>query len=72
MGLYLSDIRAKWFGPNKPRCLMFGLTGAGKLTILFKLKLGMYYPSIPEIDYDFHKYTICAFHIGGQFNDNPI
>lgn len=72
MGLYLSDIKAKWFGPNIPRCLMLGLKGAGKLQILLKLKLGMYYPSIPEIDFDMHYYTICAFHIGDEYNDNPI
>ena len=77
MGLCLSDIGAKWFGPNKPRCLMLGLKGAGKLTILFKLKLGMHYPSIPVIDFDFYYYyyyyyTICAFHIGDQYNDKPI
>lgn len=71
MGISFSDTWTNWFGDQKSiNCLLLGLKGSGKLTILFKMKLGDYYPSIPEIDYQVGNIKISAFHVGGQYNIN--
>ncbi|EJD39140.1 ADP-ribosylation factor 2-like protein [Auricularia subglabra TFB-10046 SS5] len=52
MGLIASRIVASLFGPRDARILMAGLDGAGKTTILFKLKLGEVVKTVPTIGFN--------------------
>ena len=49
MGLAYSRILDTLWGPKEMRVLMVGLDGAGKTTILYKLKLGEVITTIPTI-----------------------
>ncbi len=49
MGILISRLMDGLFGPNAFRLLMVGLDGAGKSTILYKLKLGEVVSTIPTL-----------------------
>lgn len=49
MGNTLSDWFQSLFGQKEMRLLMVGLDGAGKTTILYRLKLGETIRTIPTI-----------------------
>ena len=46
MGLQFSKLWARMFSKQDMRILMVGLDAAGKTTILYKLKLGMFSPTV--------------------------
>lgn len=49
MGNIFANLFANLFSKKDMRILMLGLDGAGKTTILFKLKLAEIIPTIPTI-----------------------
>lgn len=49
MGMIISGLFGWLFGKKQVRILMVGLDGAGKTTILYKLKLGEIITSVPTI-----------------------
>ena len=53
MGLAISKLFDKMFnGSRDCRILMLGLDGAGKTTVLYKLKLGEVVASVPTIGFN--------------------
>lgn len=49
MGLTISRLYMKLMGKDPMKILMLGLDGAGKTTILYKLRLGEVVNTIPTI-----------------------
>ena len=71
MGLILSMMAEKLFGPTQSRIAMLGLDAAGKTTILYKLKLNDVVTTIPTIGFNvetinFHNLTMTVWDVGGQ------
>ena len=71
MGLILSMMAEKLFGPIQSRIAMLGLDAAGKTTILYKLKLNDVVTTIPTIGFNvetinFHHLTMTVWDVGGQ------
>jgi ADP-ribosylation factor protein 1 len=71
MGNIFQKIFSRLFDKKEARILMLGLDGAGKTTILFKLKLGEVVSSIPTIGFNVEtvEYKNCKFNVwdvGGQ------
>jgi len=75
MGLYLSrlyDLIASWDTAHPSRILLLGLDGAGKTTILYKVKLNETVSSIPTIGFNVETVTPCkgvtftVWDVGGQ------
>ena len=71
MGLAFTKIWQRMIGKQKMRILMLGLHGAGKTTILYKLKLGEVVTTIPTIGFNVeqveHKnFSIKVWDVGGQ------
>jgi small GTP-binding protein len=61
----------RWFGNQETRILMLGLDGAGKTTVLYKLKLGEHITTIPTIGFnvetvEFQGFNMNIWDIGGQ------
>ena len=52
MGLAITKLFDSIFGKKEMRILMLGLDGAGKTTILYKLKLGEVVNSVPTIGFN--------------------
>jgi small GTP-binding protein len=54
MGNFYQRIRNVFdsFGKQQSRIILFGLDGAGKTTILYKLKLGEIVASVPTIGFN--------------------
>lgn len=52
MGLSISKLFDSIFGNKEMRILLLGLDGAGKTTILYKLKLGEVVSSVPTIGFN--------------------
>lgn len=52
MGILISTLMDRFFGPMPARICMLGLDGAGKTTILYKLKLGEVVSTIPTIGFN--------------------
>ncbi len=52
MGNYFQKLFSSLFDKKEARILMLGLDGAGKTTILFKLKLGEVVSSVPTIGFN--------------------
>jgi GTPase SAR1 family protein len=52
MGLLISTLMDRFFGPMPARILMVGLDNAGKTTVLYKLKLGEVVTTIPTIGFN--------------------
>ena len=75
MGLFLSrlyELIASWDTANPSRILLLGLDGAGKTTILYKVKLNETISSIPTIGFNVETVTPCkgvtftVWDVGGQ------
>ncbi|CCD63776.1 ADP-ribosylation factor 1-like 1 [Caenorhabditis elegans] len=71
MGLFFSKISSFMFPNIECRTLMLGLDGAGKTTILYKLKLNETVNTIPTIGFNvetvtFQKITLTVWDVGGQ------
>ncbi|EEZ99096.1 ADP ribosylation factor 4 [Tribolium castaneum] len=71
MGLTLSGLFRKFFGKKQLRILMVGLDGAGKTTILYKLKFGEIVTTIPTIGFnvemvEYKNITFTVWDVGGQ------
>lgn len=49
MGFVLSALFPGWYTKRDVRLLMVGLDGAGKTTILYKLKIGEVVSTVPTI-----------------------
>jgi len=77
MGLSFSKLFAGLFGHQEMRILMVGLDGAGKTTILFKLKLGELVHTIPTIGFnvetiEYKNITFTVWDVGGQDRIRPL
>jgi small GTP-binding protein len=71
MGFSISKVFDKWFAKKDMRILMLGLDGAGKTTILYKLKLGEVVSSVPTIGFnvdtvEYKNINFTVWDIGGQ------
>jgi ADP-ribosylation factor family len=52
MGILISTLMDRFFGPMTARILMVGLDNAGKTTVLYKLKLGEVVTTIPTVGFN--------------------
>jgi ADP-ribosylation factor protein 1 len=71
MGLSFTKIFDSLFGKKELRALMLGLDAAGKTTILYKLKLGEVFSTVPTIEFnvetvEFQKVKFTVWDIAGQ------
>ncbi|CAH0559367.1 unnamed protein product [Brassicogethes aeneus] len=71
MGLIFSNFFGKLFGKKQIRILMVGLDGAGKTTILYKMKLGEIVHTIPTIGFnvetvEYKNICFTVWDVGGQ------
>ena len=71
MGMYISTLFGRLFASTPARVCMIGLDGAGKTTILYKLKLNEVVTTIPTIGFNVDEITIknltmTVWDIGGQ------
>eukprot|EP01120_Amphizonella_sp_Union-15-10_P007045 TRINITY_DN233_c0_g1_i1.p1 TRINITY_DN233_c0_g1~~TRINITY_DN233_c0_g1_i1.p1 ORF type:complete len:182 (-),score=24.76 TRINITY_DN233_c0_g1_i1:9-554(-) len=71
MGLAISALLDRYFRNKEVRILMVGLDGAGKTTILYKLKLGEVVTTIPTIGFnvetvDYKNVSFTVWDVGGQ------
>jgi len=71
MGIFASRLIARLFGPHEMRILMLGLDGAGKTTILYKLKLGELVTTVPTIGFNvetvaYKNISFTVWDVGGQ------
>eukprot|EP00092_Neocalanus_flemingeri_P031508 GFUD01034218.1.p1 GENE.GFUD01034218.1~~GFUD01034218.1.p1 ORF type:complete len:182 (+),score=70.68 GFUD01034218.1:40-585(+) len=71
MGLLMSTIVDRFFGPTPARILMLGLDNAGKTTVLYKLKLGEIITTIPTIGFNvetvvYKHISFTVWDVGGQ------
>ncbi|XP_053634780.1 uncharacterized protein [Cherax quadricarinatus] len=77
MGLILSRILYLVQSKKPCRILMVGLDGAGKTTILYKLKLGEVVSTIPTIGFnvetvDYKNISFTVWDVGGQERLRPL
>lgn len=81
MWTYLTSLFGDWFGllvgRRQTRLLMVGLDGAGKTTILFKLKLGELVHTLPTIGFnvetvEYKNLTCTVWDVGGQDVIRPL
>jgi len=75
MGSFVSLLYS--FTKQEMRVLMLGLDGAGKTTILYKLKLGEIVNTIPTIGFnvervEYKNVTFTVWDIGGQERVRPL
>uniref|UniRef100_A0A3P9KNC5 ADP-ribosylation factor 5 n=1 Tax=Oryzias latipes TaxID=8090 RepID=A0A3P9KNC5_ORYLA len=71
MGALISSIFSRFVSKDPFRILMVGLDGAGKTTILYKLKLGEVVTTIPTIGFnvetvEYKNISFTAWDVGGQ------
>ena len=71
MGLLISFMSQKMFGPERAKIAMLGLDAAGKTTILYKLKIDETVTTIPTVGFNveevtFHNLTMTVWDVGGQ------
>ena len=71
MGLFASKLFSNLFGNKEMRILMVGLDGAGKTTVLYKLKLGEVITTIPTIGFNvetvqYKNISFTVWDVGGQ------
>ena len=71
MGLAITKLFDAFFGKKEMRILMLGLDGAGKTTILYKLKLGEVVNSVPTIGFnvenvEYKNVKFTVWDVGGQ------
>ncbi|KZW03722.1 ADP-ribosylation factor 1 [Exidia glandulosa HHB12029] len=77
MGIWASRMIASLFGPSEARILMLGLDGAGKTTVLYKLKLGEVVTTIPTIGFNvenvqYKNIQFTVWDVGGQHTIRPL
>ncbi|CAI2352260.1 unnamed protein product [Caenorhabditis sp. 36 PRJEB53466] len=77
MGQFVSKFVSYMFPNVECRTLMLGLDGAGKTTILYKLKLNETVNTIPTIGFNvetvtFQKITLTVWDVGGQQKIRPL
>lgn len=78
MGLTISSLLSRIFSSKREvRLLMVGLDGAGKTTILYKLKLGEVVTTIPTIGFNvetlhYHNLSFVVWDVGGQDKIRPL
>lgn len=81
MGLFLSKIHelfTSWNEGIPSRILLLGLDGAGKTTILYKVKLNETVSTIPTIGFNVETVSPCkgvsftVWDIGGQYKIRPL
>jgi len=77
MGLLVSTLMDRFFGPLPARILMVGLDGAGKTTVLYKLKLGEVVSTIPTIGFNvetvvYKSISFTVWDVGGQTKIRPL
>ncbi|KAG7170430.1 ADP-ribosylation factor 1-like 2, partial [Homarus americanus] len=77
MGLILSRILALVQSKKPCRILMVGLDGAGKTTVLYKLKLGEVVTTIPTIGFnvetvEYKNVSFTVWDVGGQERIRPL
>ena len=71
MGNYISNLVGSLFTSTPARVCMIGLDGAGKTTILYKLKFGEIVHTIPTIGFNVEEVTVknltmTVWDVGGQ------
>ena len=71
MGMWMSSLFGSFFNAAPARVCMVGLDGAGKTTILYKLKLGEVVHTIPTIGFNVEEVkmrtlSMTVWDIGGQ------
>ncbi|CAR30113.1 ADP-ribosylation factor 1 [Lachancea thermotolerans] len=77
MGLYISKLFNSLVGSKEMRILMVGLDGAGKTTVLYKLKLGEVVTTIPTIGFnvetvEYKNISFTVWDVGGQDKIRPL
>lgn len=77
MGLSFSSLFDSLFGHKEMRILMVGLDGAGKTTVLYKLKLGEVVTTIPTIGFnvetvEYKNISFTVWDVGGQNKIRPL
>lgn len=78
MGLSISALFSRIFSTKRDvRLLMVGLDGAGKTTILYKLKLGEVVTTIPTIGFNvetlhYRNLSFVVWDVGGQDKIRPL
>ena len=80
MGLWLSQLKKLYdsFGDRHAKILMLGLDGAGKTTVLYKLKLHEVVSSIPTIGFNVETVqpvkhvSFTVWDVGGQDKIRPL
>ena len=71
MGSIFSKVWTRLVGKKEMRILMVGLDGAGKTTILYKMKLGEVVTTIPTIGFnvetvEYKNISFTVWDVGGQ------
>ena len=71
MGLAITKLFDTFFGKKEMRILMLGLDGAGKTTILYKLKIGEVLNTVPTIGFnvetvEYKNIKFTVWDVGGQ------
>lgn len=77
MGVSFSKLFSNLFGHKEMRILMVGLDGAGKTTVLYKLKLGEVVTTIPTIGFnvetvEYKNISFTVWDVGGQDKIRPL
>jgi ADP-ribosylation factor protein 6 len=77
MGISWSKTVKRLFGKKEVRILMLGLDGAGKTTILYRLKLDQTISTIPTVGFNvetlqFNKLKLNVWDVGGQDKIRPL
>lgn len=77
MGLVFSNLFKDLFGKKDMRILMVGLDGAGKTTILYKMKLNENIVTIPTIGFnvetiEYQNIKFTVWDVGGQHTIRPL
>ncbi|XP_057573565.1 ADP-ribosylation factor 4-like [Hippopotamus amphibius kiboko] len=77
LGLTISSLCSRLFGKKQMRILMVGLDAAGKMTILYKLKLGEIVTTIPTIGFnvetvEYKNICFTVWDVGGQDQIRPL
>lgn len=77
MGNFFAKLWDKLFGSSEYRIIMVGLDGAGKTTMLYKLKLGEVVTTVPTIGFnvenvEYKNIKFNCWDIGGQGKIRPL
>ena len=77
MGMWMSSLFGSFFNAAPARVCMVGLDGAGKTTILYKLKLGEVVHTIPTIGFnvetlEYKNIKFTVWDVGGQHKLRPL